>query len=279
MLTMKKLLYIFTLLLGFAACDVIPEADRLIPVDIQKAERGVLLIDFSGMKCVNCPTAATQAERLQEAYGSSLVVVEMDPPANSLTKPNAAMTDDYRCPDADYYYALFGGNSSTPLPTGVIDFLSVGGTYLTDYSDWGARIADRSALQPIVKMHFTTHVADSVLDVQGELSILPDTLLSAQQLQRDVLLHLWIVEGDIVGKQLLPDGSVDTAYERHHLFRGALNALEGEPLHLTTTTSSYTHKGFSLPQTVARVTSCSLVAVLRDVTTGEVLHTTQQKLY
>lgn len=279
MLTMKKLLYIFTLLLGLTACDVIPEADRLIPVEIQTAERGVLLIDFSGMRCVNCPTAAEQAEHLLEAYGDNLVVVEMDPPSNSLTKPNLAMNDDYRCAEADYYYTLFGGNSTTSLPTGVIDFQAIDSKYLTDYTNWGARIADRIAQKPIVKTHFTTHVYDTMLDVQGELSILPDSLLPADQQERDVLLHLWIVEGEVVGKQLLPDGSVDTAYERHHLFRGALNAPEGEPLHLTTSSYPYVHKGYSFPQTVDRATSCTLVVVLRDATTGEVLHATQEALY
>ncbi|MBQ5723465.1 MAG: hypothetical protein IIV64_04635, partial [Muribaculaceae bacterium] len=44
--------------MAFVSCDNIPEEDRYIEVEVNKSEKVVLLEDYTGMQCVNCPDAA-----------------------------------------------------------------------------------------------------------------------------------------------------------------------------------------------------------------------------
>ena len=72
---MKKLLYIFIAAIVLSSCDVISEGDRIIPVEVILGERRVLLEEFTGFRCVNCPSAATIAHELIEMYVDHIVVV------------------------------------------------------------------------------------------------------------------------------------------------------------------------------------------------------------
>ena len=56
-------------------CDYIAEDERLIYEKPEPAQRVVLLEDFTGQRCSNCPTATAVIEQLHEAYGEALVAV------------------------------------------------------------------------------------------------------------------------------------------------------------------------------------------------------------
>lgn len=63
----KHLYYILSLLLLVAGCDIIDEKDRVIQTDeLHFTNKIVLLEDFTGHKCVNCPVAADEIARLEE---------------------------------------------------------------------------------------------------------------------------------------------------------------------------------------------------------------------
>ena len=58
----RRLLYIVIAAVLLVGCDVIGENDRFIPVDVKVGERIVLLEEFTGFRCVNCPLAAEIAQ-------------------------------------------------------------------------------------------------------------------------------------------------------------------------------------------------------------------------
>ena len=51
------------------SCSHIDESDRLIEVPYAKISKAVLIEDFTGQRCVNCPNAALEIERLKQEYG------------------------------------------------------------------------------------------------------------------------------------------------------------------------------------------------------------------
>ena len=57
-----------------AACSNVDEADRLIYVKPAPAARCVLLEDFTGQRCVNCPRGTEVIEQLQAEYGDSVFI-------------------------------------------------------------------------------------------------------------------------------------------------------------------------------------------------------------
>lgn len=71
---MIRNLFIATLLaLGAVSCSDIKESDRFITIEGVTAERVVLLEDFTGQNCVNCPAAHQEIDALVKQYGDALV--------------------------------------------------------------------------------------------------------------------------------------------------------------------------------------------------------------
>ena len=62
------------LTLTMSACSHIDESDRLIYVKPADVKRRVLLEDFTGQRCVNCPKASDEIKALQEQYGEDHVI-------------------------------------------------------------------------------------------------------------------------------------------------------------------------------------------------------------
>ena len=109
---MKKVLAFLAFAVGLLACDIIPENDRIKPFEPVETQQRVLLTEFTGMKCVNCPRAAELAHSLLETYPDNFVVVAMHPASNHFTTPEDPLYD-LRCEEADEYYKYFGGAPST----------------------------------------------------------------------------------------------------------------------------------------------------------------------
>lgn len=189
---MKRLLYIL-LALTLCACEVINEADRLIPVPLPIANgRKHVLLEFTGFRCVNCPEAAEKAASLQALYGENLIVIALHPASNPFTQ--GAAEYDYTCPEADSIYRFMGGTETTPFPTGNIDIQPTGNGYLIDPVEWGARL--------------NTVMADTLWD--------PNTKYDTSY---------WLVEDSVLGAQLMPDGSTNMNYYHRHVLR----AISNEP--------------------------------------------------
>lgn len=191
-MAMKRLLYIF-LAYAFCACDVVHEADRLIPVSLPVVSgRNHVLLEFTGFRCVNCPEAAETAASLQALYGKNLIVIALHPASNPFTQGSAKY--DYTCPEADTIYRFMGGEETTSFPTGNIDMKRAENGYFLAPLDWPARL--------------NTLMADSLWNP----NVPCDT-------------SYWLVEDSILGPQLMPDGSTNTHYYHRHVLR----AIAREP--------------------------------------------------
>lgn len=73
---MKIKAYIALLLVALlmAACSHIDEDEQLIYVKPAPVERCVLIEDFTGQRCVNCPNATEEIEKLIEQYGEDAII-------------------------------------------------------------------------------------------------------------------------------------------------------------------------------------------------------------
>jgi len=188
-------LVLCSLFLVLTSCEVIPESEQLIPVQVQdtSAHRHVLL-EFTGFRCVNCPAAAETAANLQHIYGDNLIVIALHPASNPFTQG----AYDYTCPEADSIYQLLGGLPTTSFPTGSIDMRRFDDSYFISPADWATKLTLTSHLSPLT---FTTDTS------------------------------YWLVEDSICGVQAMPDGSVNTAYYHRHVLR----AISAQPFtHLPT---------------------------------------------
>ena len=186
---MRKL-FIYMVILSLCACEVIHEADRLIPVPLPvSGNRRHVLLEFTRFRCVNCPAAAEKAAALKALYGDNLILVSLHPASNPFTQG----LYDYTCPEADSIYRFMGGTAQTSFPTGNIDMKPTENGYLIDPVEWGARL--------------NTAMADTLWD--------PNTPHE---------ISYWLVEDSVLGAQLMPQG-IDSLYYHRHVLR----AISNEP--------------------------------------------------
>ena len=268
-----KIKYIvFALML--VGCQVIPENEQILPLPVTAPQSNSLLIEFTGFLCVNCPTAAAEAQRLHEAYPDNLVVVAMHPSDNHFTQTTIAEYD-YTCPEANVYYNYFGGTGTTPFPTGTVDFQQG----WLDYPSWGAAVRN-SVMQ---KKHGHVEMELSKIDDESRsfafsLVVSADSTLEAQVL-------LWLVDDNVQGAQLMPDGSENMNYTHRHMLRasvledpwGSSFSLEAGADAIHTRIRDYkitdTVGGRALP-----LSDYSLVAVMLDAKTKQLLDVKQIKI-
>lgn len=249
------------------ACQSIAPDQVLLPVPPEEVPllRNVLLTEFTGYKCVNCPLAAEEAHKLLALYPENLVVVAMHPKTNSFSR-NAKLV----CDEADIYYKSLGGASTTPFPTGCLDFSP---TFI-DYTNWAGAFLREAFSYPVAKVDIQATRTDRQLQVDVKLT----EATGVNNVAQHARLLLWVVEDDIIDKQSMPDGTINNEYHHSHVLRGELLSEDawGEAFLLSQDISFA--RELTMPDKVANPDNCSLVAVLIQDVTREVIDVKQIKL-
>ena len=108
---MKKIVYLSLLAVVLGSCTEIP------PVVPALGDRKVLVEEFTGVRCVNCPAGASELENLKGIYGERLVIVSIH--AGDFSPPFTDSRFDFRTAEGDALEKRLGA----PLgyPTAVIN--------------------------------------------------------------------------------------------------------------------------------------------------------------
>jgi hypothetical protein len=81
----------FTLLFISPSCDVIdqPFKGNIQDTTSTQQQRNVLIEDFTGHRCKNCPKASKAIEALVDAYGSRIIGLAIHAGPGNFTNTNA----------------------------------------------------------------------------------------------------------------------------------------------------------------------------------------------
>ncbi len=219
--------YIFSTLLAaialpmLSSCDDIDEADRLIEVD-PKLNRVVLVEEFSGQRCTNCPDGADLLETIAHRFGTDTVIVvsihcgvtEKLGIAESNTNANGLVTD--------FGEERFTAVGRPALPKAIFDRK----TPTTDMDQWLTNIINVGWGEPMVKLALENsyNAADGVITVKVKGQANGDF---------EGNVHVWLTEDNIVGWQSLAAGGYDKEHVFSHIFRASLTPIEGTPVTYT----------------------------------------------
>ena len=266
-------IFIGVLLLLFSACEVIPgdERDQVIftPTDSSAVKRTSLLIEYSGWKCVNCPTAAEEAHRLKEQYGEQLVVVVMHPESNPNTRHNNKPALNYTCPEADSIYIMMGGTNTTPFPTGNLNLVKDEEKgYFNDYDKWATLVSQAySTPRPILMNQEVSGIADS-----KEITVTVD-ITNVDTKVLEATLQVWLTEDSVMGRQ---DGAPDPKnYAHNHLMRASISPIWGNKLMIDAHSTEQMIYQYTLPEKVVNQ-HCNIVSLVS--LNGEVVQTKESKI-
>ncbi|RME18987.1 MAG: hypothetical protein D6799_02170 [Bacteroidetes bacterium] len=233
---MKNLSLICFLIILFVSCDKVknPRENAAVLKGNNFVERNndavylikkVLLEDYTGHTCGNCPKAAAKAEELKALYGDTLVVIAVH--AGSFAEPTASYPADYRTP-AGTDWDNFFGISAAGLPKGMINRVNYPTmSHIYSYTQWGSVIPTLIRTSPKIIIRLTTKydTVNRVLNVRQMVKF-------QQNFSNDLYLNVALIEDSIIGKQkdysVYPDDVEN--YVFHYMLRGSLNGSWGNLL-------------------------------------------------
>ena len=256
----SSLLFIFYLL---AACDenkpIIPclscESTPVI-TNPETVVKKVLMEEFTGVRCVNCPQAKTEIENLQSEglFGENFIAVSYH--AGFFSRPYAESKNDYRTAQGDDILDFL--DQPIGFPSGVINrkqFSGEDNLQIEAFTTWGGFVGQELEIEAILALDLETTYNATNRTLNVSVTITP-----TQNITDALNLSVLISENDIVDVQLTPDGRVDD-YAQTHLFRTMITNTFGNPINeaLITNQSVSNIYSFTLPnEWVAE--NCKVVA-------------------
>lgn len=204
--------------LQFAACSNIDENDRVRYVEPAEVKKHVLVEDFTGQSCVNCPRAAQEITKLQEQYGEENVIAVGIyggdygySPVSQGHKPWSLTTET-----GNSYYTTWGVKAQ---PACMVDRAGGAPFYNTAYL--AAYVGALIQNEPTVMIN--NKVSYDASTKTAEIKVSVSTLQ-----EFDGKLQVWLVEDGIVDMQYMQDGSINNEYVHNHVFRASVNKKDGE---------------------------------------------------
>ncbi|MDE5807592.1 MAG: Omp28 family outer membrane lipoprotein [Muribaculaceae bacterium] len=216
---------------GMVSCDDIASDDRYYEVADVTPVRNILIEDYTGQGCVNCPLGHEVMESLEEKYGDHIVGVSIHPSGQGSLILERRRTDfsagriGLATSEGAYYYEQSGGKS---LPFGVVNGQTAGG-----YENWTASAKIQLTLPSNLDITINPIADTASNEVKVDVDLLPTADMEGQ-------LMVWIVENGIVAQQKLPDNSTDKEYVHNNVFRASVNGQDGDSVSLTSGQNHHT---------------------------------------
>lgn len=217
-----------------ASCSNIDEGDRLIYVKPAEVGRAILIEDFTGQKCINCPTGTEIINSIVDTYGEENVIavgIHSGPlgfAGNSKTV--GLMTDT-----GNEYYTRWDKENKMGQPWVIFNRKTSPDSH---YNNWAAMVGTIIS----EKANLSVKIANAYDAATRTLT----TTVGADGVNGTVngKLQVWIVEDGVKALQMMPDGKSNKEYIHNHVFRAAVNGTWGEDVTVKegeTTTKQYSY--------------------------------------
>ncbi len=218
--TLKYLFLSLITAATFTACDEVDINERFIDIGPATVARAVLLEDYTGQNCSNCPTAHDQIDLLVEQYGDNIIPVSIHAGGLAIPMQYTNYTTGYiglMTAEGSEYDTKY--NTLKSWPTGTVNR----GNALLNTA-WASAVRDAIAQESPLQIKVAAEVSNGTINITTTLEPIENTTGS---------LQLWITEDGIVARQRLENGTTDLEYVHNHVFRAAVNGTWGEEIALT----------------------------------------------
>tara|TARA_B100001287_G_scaffold119004_1_gene100233 strand:+ start:2234 stop:3139 length:906 start_codon:yes stop_codon:yes gene_type:complete len=226
----KNILYsaLILFLTIFKSCDVI-EGDYMIDgttnsVDTTSVVKRVLIEDFTGHRCPNCPSAAAELDGIINTYGDRVIGIAVHPHSNfSIPNPlsSSQYTYDFRTEEGDNIDNIFQMTSGG-LPVGMVNRIGFDGNHQLSKDEWGEKVQTELEKEPVFKINLSSDFTTSSGNISVEVEALTD-------LNNSYNIVVCLTENNIIEWQ--KDNNIDNEnYNHKHVLRKMLNSTFGESI-------------------------------------------------
>jgi thiol-disulfide isomerase/thioredoxin len=239
---MKKIKYIIATLFGIllfniTSCDII-EGPYLIDnntntVDTNTFVKKVLIEDFTGHRCPNCPAAAEELVSLQDFYGDRVIGIAIHPSSPAFSTPSpltaSSYTYDFRTQFGDDIDNIFE-ITTVGLPRGMVNRTGFDTQHQLGKDEWSSIVQTELEKAPIFGITLSSNVSNG----NGTISITAEALtninLDKKEKIEDYNIVICLTEKNIVQWQKDNTAGDIEDYEHNHVLRTMINTTFGESI-------------------------------------------------
>jgi hypothetical protein len=200
-------------------------------------QKNVLLEEFTGVRCVNCPAAHELVEVLKTNNPGRFESVSLH--SGFYAVPYPFSNQDFETTETNDLENYLGPSPSYPIGTVDRKIFSGQTIILLDKALWSGLVSQElnDTLKVSIDVENVYNSSTRLLTVNTQLNYLTD-VTDAQK------INIFILENDIIDPQETPDG-VDTFYVHNNILRKVLTNLTGDAITEATTSGSVINKSYS----------------------------------
>lgn len=240
--------YLFFLFFLVAGCSEIPpEVNPIVDNPgspgsggaVADQQRQVLIEEFTGVRCVNCPAGAAAIQALRDQHGERVVVLSIH--AGFFSRPYDESRYDFQTTAGDRLLDLLG--APIGYPSAVIDRKLFDGENDLQLGQglWPGFVNQQLSEKPAVRIDLAPAYEEGSRRLSVDVTIYVDREIR----EDDIRLSLALTENGISDVQLAPSGKV-VDYRHQHVLRAMITNTDGNPLREAFTPEAVISKRFEL---------------------------------
>lgn len=229
---MKRLLFLSSFIaFSFFACEEVPPlvTGSMGPGDSEpptEQKRQVLIEEFTGVSCIQCPSGSAIIEDLLAIHGPQLIAVSIH--SGDFSIPYDDNLYDFRTSEGDALVNFLG--QPFGYPSSVVNRRLFENQFDLQLGkdEWAGYVAEEKLKDPKVKIEIVPEFVASTRNVRIDVKLFVQEDIT----DLDVRLSVMFTENNIVDHQLTPDSSPDTDpnYVHKHVLRDMATSYDGDPI-------------------------------------------------
>lgn len=250
-------------------------------------KRKVLLEDYTGHTCGNCPKAASAADAVVQLYGDKVVVIGVHAGFFSVPVPPAPLPSgapagsyfmDFRTPEGTLWDSPQNfGISTVGNPNGMVNRKTFNGNRVIAHTNWASAVQtilnDSADIGTKIFTGYNSVTREVNITVRGKFYNSNNSNLKLVVLISESNIITWQTDYDVTPNHV-PD------YNHKHVLRGTVNGAWGELFANALTPAGTTlEKNYTYTLNNSwNENNCSVVAFIYDEVTLEVLQADEVKI-
>jgi hypothetical protein len=187
--------------------------------------RNVVIEDFTGHKCNNCPTAADTAESIHADFPTRAFVATIHAGPNGLGGFQQVDAPTYSIDwtnddglDIGFHFGNLPGSQFIGNPSGSVNRIVSNGQHTLSTTQW--RNATVAAMQEPLKVNIQAasnfYASTRGMFLHTEIDVLDQTITD------DLYTVVYLIEDTIVGAQTMPNNTTNASYVHKEVMRGCV---------------------------------------------------------
>jgi hypothetical protein len=218
---MKNIITLFSFILIITSCDVVEgpyeiDTGNITPTDTNTYVKKILIEDFTGHTCQNCPSAARELEAIHEVYGDQIIGLALHV-STGFAGPwtgSGKFEYDFRTKWGTEWDNFFN-ISNSGLPRGMVNRAGYPNLHKLGKNEWLAAVITELEKEIDFGISITTNYTEN----EGVITINTEIL---NNIDGDYNLVVCLSESNIINWQ--KDGAEDVEnYEHNHALRSLLS--------------------------------------------------------